>query len=135
MLKANFDPNIVDNQGETLMNHVIKTNKLKSLTIILGKDASSVKLNSKGMSPLGQCIVSQNSEALKILVQYTCRLFDEQIFDPKISQKSITLSRYFAKLLRLYPFYLSNINGMLDIITKHYTVKISSEIDRKHFFK
>ena len=53
MLDANFDPNIVDNQGETLMNYVIKTNKLESLKIILKKDASSTKLNSKGMSPLG----------------------------------------------------------------------------------
>lgn len=58
MLDHKFDPDITDNSGETFVNHLIKTNKLESLKLILEYNASSTKKNKLGMSPLGQCIVS-----------------------------------------------------------------------------
>jgi hypothetical protein len=45
MLAQGFDSDIMDNTGETFINHTIKTNKLKCLKLLLDNGSSSYKKN------------------------------------------------------------------------------------------
>lgn len=135
MLEIGFDPDIRDNSGETLLNHCIKTNKLESLKLLLSHKASSISKNQQGMSPLGQCLASHNLEALKIILNYECRQFEEQIVDNKISSKVLTMSKYFAKTLRIHGFYLQKMSRMLELIISRYNIEIAAKKDKEEFFK
>lgn len=50
--------NIKNNFGETLLVHVIKTFKMRSLKMLLERGADLEMANEKGITPVGQAIIS-----------------------------------------------------------------------------
>jgi ankyrin repeat protein len=61
LLEDGCDPNVVDNQGETLLIDAIKKNKLQSMNLLLSNDCQANIKNKQGISPLGQAIISLNA--------------------------------------------------------------------------
>ena len=52
------DLDVKDNFDETLLNHAVKNFKNRSLELLLKKGADIEMANEKGMTPIGQAVVS-----------------------------------------------------------------------------
>lgn len=96
------DMDILDNFDETLLNHAIKTFKNRSLNLMLRKGANLELANSKGITPVGQAIISKNAIALDFLLKHGADIHKNCIEDLTISNKLMKPLHYFAKLIRLF---------------------------------
>jgi ankyrin repeat protein len=68
LLKDGCDPNVCDVNGETLLIHIIKSNKIKSFQYLLEYGVDLEGKNYLDQTPIGQAIQSGNINFLKILM-------------------------------------------------------------------
>lgn len=95
------DMDIKDNFDEILINHAVKTFKNKSLKLMLKKGVDFELANEKGITAVGQAMVSKNAEALDLLLEHGADIHKNSVIDLRVSTKRMKPLHYFAKLIRL----------------------------------
>lgn len=95
------DMDIKDNFDETLLIYAVKTCKNRSLELMLKKGADRELANEKGITPVGQAIISRNAEALELLLKYGADVHKNCVVDLSISNKVMKPLHYLAKLVRV----------------------------------
>ena len=112
------DLDIMDNFDETLLIHAVKTFKNRSLEMLIEKGASLEMANDKGITPIGQAIISRNAKALDILLENGANIHKNSVLDLSISNKVMKPMHYIAKFIRLIGVPVE-LQPILDILEKH----------------